>query len=211
MKNLILAGFVSRDFTWSIKEGEDSKLSRYRLRDNYLRFYLKLIAPNKSKIERDEFTERSLTTIPGWDSLIALQFENLVLQNRKSIQVLLGINPSDMTTNNPYFQRKTLQHEGCQIDYMIQTRQNFLYVCEIRFSRRPIGLEIIDEMKAKIDKIAIPKHFSRLPVLIHVGGVHEEVVESGYFAHTIDFGQLLQEPNLRGVPMSPPSPPQLQN
>jgi hypothetical protein len=191
LKNLILAGFVSRDFTWNIKDGKESKLSKYRLRDNYLRFYSKLIAPNKGKIERDEFTERSLTTLPGWDILLALQFENLVLQNRKLIQAILGLQASDIVCNNPYFQRKTAQQEGCQIDYMIQTRHHFLYVCEIKFSRKPIGLQILDEVKEKIDRIKMPKYFSRLPVLIHVCGVSEEVIDSGYFAHIIDFGSLL--------------------
>ncbi|MBS0654807.1 MAG: ATPase [Verrucomicrobia bacterium] len=193
LKNLILAGFVSRDFTWHVKDGKESKLSKYRLRDNYLRFYCKFIAPNKSKIERDEFLDRSLATLPGWDSLIALQFENLVLQNRKSIQALLGLQLSDIVCSNPYFQRKTEQQEGCQVDYMIQTRHNFLYVVEIKFSRKPIPLQVVDEMKQKIERIKMPKHFSRLPVLIHVCGVEEEVLETGYFAHVIDFGSLLTQ------------------
>lgn len=193
LKNLILAGFVARDFTWNIKDGKESKLSKYRLRDNYLRFYLKLISPNKSKIERDEFVERSLATIPGWEILMALQFENLVLQNRKVIQELLKLQPSDIVCNNPYFQKKTASQRGCQIDYMIQTRHQFLYVCEIKFSRKPIGLEIIDEMKEKIACLKMPKHFSRLPVLIHVSGVQEEVIEAGYFAHILDFSDLLKD------------------
>lgn len=191
LKNLVLAGFVARDFTWNIKDGKESKLSKYRLRDNYLRFYLKLIAPNKSKIERDEFIEKPLTTIPGWDALMALQFENLVLQNRKAIQRRLSILPADIVYNNPYFQKKTAHQQGCQIDYMIQTRFNFLYICEIKFSRKPISMEIVNEMKEKIKRLKLPKHFSYLPVLIHVAGVEEEVVESGYFAHIVDFGTLL--------------------
>lgn len=45
----IKAGFVKRDFTWNLASKQESKLSLYRLRDNYLRFYLKYIAPNRSK------------------------------------------------------------------------------------------------------------------------------------------------------------------
>jgi uncharacterized protein len=197
LKNLILAGFVARDFTWYVKDGKESKLSKYRLRDNYLRFYSKLIAPNKSKIERDEFLDRPLATLPGWDALLGLQFENLVLQNRKSIQSLLGLQASDIVCNNPYFQRKTANQESCQVDYMIQTRHNFLYVCEIKFSRKPITLQIIDEMKQKIRRIKMPKYFSRLPVLIHVCGVEEEVIETGYFAHILDFGSMLSESQVK--------------
>ena len=74
---------------------------------------------------------------------------------------------------------------------MIQTSHNFLYICEIKFSRKAIDLSIIDEVKEKIKRLKMPKYFSRLPVLIHVGGVQDEVVETGYFAHIIDFGSLL--------------------
>ena len=36
-------GFISRDFSWHIKSGKVSKISRYRLSDNYMRFYIKYI------------------------------------------------------------------------------------------------------------------------------------------------------------------------
>ena len=61
MEDLVTAGFVSRDFTWHLKTGLDSKLSHYRLKDNYLRFYLKYIEPNKKKIAaNDRVTLRNI-------------------------------------------------------------------------------------------------------------------------------------------------------
>lgn len=82
LDELILAGFVNRDYTWHLKDGKDAKLSKFRLRDNYLRFYLKYIQKYKTKIERNAFDFKSLYALPGWDAIIALQFENLVLNNR---------------------------------------------------------------------------------------------------------------------------------
>jgi len=41
-------------------------------------------------------------------------------------------------------------------------------------------------MKEKMKRLKIAKHMSKLPVLIHVGGVDEEVVESGFFAKIIE-------------------------
>jgi len=52
LDELVKAGFVQRDFAWHLKNGKQSKLSRYRLSDNYLRFYTKYIAPNKEKIAK---------------------------------------------------------------------------------------------------------------------------------------------------------------
>ena len=191
LEELILAGFVARDFTWNLKTGAYSNLSHYRLRDNYMRFYLNWIAPNQTRIENDEFDGRPLHTLPGWNTTMGFQFENLVLSNRKIIQQLLGLKPSEIVCNNPYFQRKTAKQQGCQIDYMIQTVHQFLYVCEVKFVRKPITMKIVEEVQEKIGRLTTPKHFSFLPVLIHAGEVDEEVVYSNYFAKIIDFGELL--------------------
>lgn len=45
----------------------------------------------------------------------------------------------------------------------------------------------IDEVQNKIDRLHRPKGFSCRPVLIHVNGVNESVVEQDYFSHIIDF------------------------
>ena len=95
--------------------------------------------------------------------------------------------------SNPYFQKKTKTHQGCQIDLLIQTKFNCLYVCEIKFSRSEVTAFVIDEVKQKISRLNIPKNFSYRPVLIHVNGVNGAVTDSGYFAKAIDFGQLLDE------------------
>lgn len=193
LKDLNTAGFISRDFTWQLKDGKISKLSRYRLIDNYVRFYLKYIEPNKPKIEKGTFKKTSTTTLPGWESMISLQFENLVLNNDARVIELLGVPPEEIIFSNPYFQTKTKTHPGCQIDLLIQTKYHCLYVCEIKFSKSEVTVSIIDEIKQKIDRLNIPKNFSYRPVLIHVNGVNEAVTESGYFAKIIDFGQFLYE------------------
>jgi uncharacterized protein len=193
LTDLGMAGFISRDFTWHLKNGKTSKLSRYRLKDNYVRFYLKYIQTNKTKIEKGVFKKTSVTTLPGWESIISLQFENLVLNNDFRIIELLGVPPEEIIFSNPFFQKKTKINPGCQIDLLIQTKFHNLYVCEIKFSRSEVAASVIDEVKQKIDRLNIPKNFSCRPVLIHVNGVNSAVVEDGYFAKIIDFGALLSD------------------
>ncbi len=193
LADLSTAGFVSRDFTWHLKDGKISKLSRYRLKDNYVRFYLKYIQTNKTKIEKGVFKKTSVTTLPGWESIISLQFENLVLNNDFRIIELLGIPPEEIIFSNPFFQKKTKTQPGCQIDLLIQTKFHNLYVCEIKFSRSEVSASVIEEVKQKIDRLNIPKNFSCRPVLIHVNGVNSAVAEDGYFAKIIDFGALLSD------------------
>lgn len=191
LEELIEAGFVSRDYTWLLNSGHVSKLSHYRLRDNYIRFYLKYIQPNKAKIEKNIYKNQSLATLPGWKSIMGLQFENLVLNNTDKIKALLGLEAEGIIFDNPFFQRRNQKQAGCQIDYMIQTQYNTVYICEIKFSQNPIDFNIIEEMQNKIKKIKLPRHMSYRCVLIHANGVAERVIDSNFFYKIIDFGLLL--------------------
>ncbi|MGD9108205.1 MAG: ATP-binding protein [Gammaproteobacteria bacterium] len=191
LTDLEKAGFISRDYTWHIATGKASKLSKYRISDNYIRYYLKYIEPNKEIIKKGAFATRALTSLPGWQSIMGLQFENLVLANRTLIQKTLHIRAEDILYDNPFFQTKTTKQQGCQIDYMIQTRFDTLYICEIKFSKNPISTKIIEEMKEKINRLRLPKRISCRSVLIHVNGVINDLLDTRYFADIIDFGQFL--------------------
>lgn len=192
LDDLVKAGFVQRDFVWHLKSGKESKLSRYRLSDNYLRFYLKYIAPNHAKINRGGFSDSMLANLPAWDSVMGLQFENLASHNRKILWKMIGIPVEEIVMDGPFFQNAIARQAGCQIDYMIQTRFNNLYVCEVKFSKNPIGPKIIKEMEEKTKRLKIPRRFSIRPVLIHVNGVEDSVLDEGYFDKVIDFCQLLE-------------------
>ncbi len=191
LEELQLAGFINRDYTWHINTGQDAKLSKFRLSDNYLRFFLKYIDKYKTKIERNAFAFKSLLALPGWLSIISLQFENLVLNNRTFIWNQLGIKPEDILSENPFFQRPTKRQVGCQIDYLIQTRHGSLYVCEIKFTKKKVSISVIDEVQEKINRLKRPKGNSCRPVLIHVNGIEEDIEESHYFSTIIDFSKVL--------------------
>ena len=68
------------------------RLSKYRLSDNYLRFYLKFIEPNLERIERGDYEAVYLAGMPGYLTVLGHQFENLVIKNRKTIFKILGLN-----------------------------------------------------------------------------------------------------------------------
>lgn len=189
LDDLVLSGYVAKDYTWSIKTGRESTLFQYRLCDHYLRFYLKYIEPNRNQIERNRFTETSLSSLPGWDSMMGFQFENLVLHNRNLILNELKIDYADIKYDNPFFQRKTVKQKGCQVDYLIHTRYNTLYFCEMKFSKNPVGPSVVDEIHEKISRLKVPKGFSCVPVLIHINGCSSHL--DGI--RTIDFGDLLSQ------------------
>ena len=187
LTELMESGFLARDYTWSFATGKRLNSSRYRIKDNYLRFYLKYILPHKEQIESTQ-----LKRLPqGWLSILGLQFENLVVNNGLIVCKLLGISPEDLLIANTYFQTAGTRKRGCQIDYLIQTRFRCLYACEVKFRQDAIGTEVIEEVEEKLHRLQLPRGFSCRPVLIHVNGVTEDVVDSGYFARIIDFSELL--------------------
>ncbi|HLB42459.1 MAG: ATPase [Gammaproteobacteria bacterium RIFCSPHIGHO2_12_FULL_37_34] len=194
LNDLVMSGFISRDHTWNPKTGITAPLLfKYRLRDNYLRFYLKYIENKLPEIDRNVYQLKSLSSLPGFATIIGLQFENLVLNNRDFIHRCLKLSANDIVVENPYFQHTKSRQPGCQIDYMIQTRTNVVYVCEIKFSRHEIKKDIIKEVKAKIDRLSIPRGMSFCPVLIHVNGVGDSVIDEAYFTEIIDFGDVLKD------------------
>ncbi len=197
LEDLLISGFIARDYVWSLKSGKDTKrLSKFRLSDNYVRFYLKYILPRLSQIKKDQLSTLSFSSLPNWDGVMGLQFENLVLSNRKEVHQWLMLKPEEIVSDNPYFQRQTTQQKGCQIDYLIQTRYNTLFVCEIKFSKNEVDISIVNEMKEKLSRLIVPQGFACLPVLIHINGVSEELRSSGYFFKIIDFSQLLENENM---------------
>ncbi len=190
LDELVIAGFISKNSTWHIKDGKTSSLSMYRLSDNYLRFYLKYIEPNIEKIIAGGFSNKSISSLPGFASIMSLQVENLVLSNREKIKKILQILPEDIICDNPFFQRKTNRQEGCQIDYLIQTRHDNLYLCEIKYTRNLIRKDIINEVNEKIKRLKAPKNFSIRPILIYSGQLHDEVIDADYFSQVIDLEEL---------------------
>lgn len=189
LDDLMLAGFIQEDCTWNLSTKCESNLKKFRLKDNYLRFYLRYIEPNKDRISKGIFESESFMYLPGWESVMGLQFENLVLNNLKKLLEILRINPSEVSNVGPFFQRKTQRMKGCQIDLLIQTRHNTLYVCEIKFSSSEVKSSVIEEMEKKIESLSVPKGVSVRPVLIHVNGVSQLIRESEVFNDIVDFSQ----------------------
>ncbi len=188
LDDLVKGGFLARDYTWHIKSGRRTSLSRYRLADNYFRFYLNYIEPYKERIEQTRFEEVPV----GWTSIMGLQFENLVVNHADQLIKVLRIPPKEIVFANPYWQRAKHKHRGCQIDYLIQGRYGTLYLCEIKFRKSAIDTSVIDEVENKINSLDLPKGFSVRPVLIHVNGVSDILIEKDYFAHIIDFGSFIK-------------------
>jgi len=193
MDHLIVAGFVSKQSLWSFKTAKPLKQSLYRISDPYMRFYQKVIEPNLGAIDDGGFDRVSLSTMPGFETHMGLQIEALLLQNRPLLLEKLGISAVDIVRSGPYRQPKTTTQDGCQIDYLVQTKTNTLFICEFKFKRREISADIISEMQDKISRLKAPKGFAKVPVLVHLSGVASSIASHSYFYRIVDMVDFLED------------------
>ena len=193
MEHLITAGFVKKQNLWSFKTIKPLKQSLYRICEPYIRFYLKLIETQHSKIDLGGFKDISLSKLPEFAAHIGLQVEYLLLQNRSLLLKSMGILPSDIVSDGSYRQFKTAIQKGCQIDYLVQTVTKNLFICEFKFKLREIDIDIIEEMQEKMHALKVPKGSAVVPVLFHLGGVAAAVETAGYFYRIIDITDFLQD------------------
>lgn len=184
VENLEKGGFLMRFHTWDPRTGRPSNRYKIRIIDNYVRFYHKAIQPASEQVRSG-----MARLPPNLHGLLGLQFENLVLKNRRLLLQALGVDVGELVREGPYFQENTFKHAGCQIDYLVQTRYS-LYVVEIRFSHNPITGEVVRDVQRKIDALVTPRNLSIRPALVHVNGVADSVMDADYFDRIVDFADL---------------------
>ena len=179
LKDLRMAGYVAGDGGLNPCTGEPLREERFRISDNYTRFYLHYIEPRRKMVENDLFEFASLEQLNGLGTMFGLQFENMVLGNLQMLFPMLGLEESLVLSAAPYFQRQTADREKCQIDLMIQT-QRMLMVVEIK-RRREIGHEVIDEVDEKIKKLKFASSLSLRAALVYEGKLSPSVAADRFF------------------------------
>ena len=190
LSDLVISGFLRKEIMWDFKKLKDKeKTIKYRLSDNYLRFYLKYILPNSTKIEKDLFKDTGVEKLAAFDIFVGLQFENLILNNHLEVLKEINLAPSLVLNVGSYFQTETLRQKSCQIDLLIQTK-NTLYICELK-ARRDIDVSVISEVKNKVKILKHPSSLSIRTVLVYAGSLDQKIIEENYFDEIIELGQLL--------------------
>ncbi len=191
LDHLRLAGFIARDYNVN-RVGKLAKLSAFRLSDNYSRFYLKYLLPNRDNIEKNIFSLGKLENLPQWSTILGLQFQNLMNNNLKLILNCLEIDLSQVIFAGPYFQNaKKGRCPGIEIDLLIQTRQGTHYIVECKF-RKSIQAEVLDEVALKMRYYLRSKNIAVRPVLVYEGELSSKVQDADFFAAIIPAEKFLE-------------------
>ena len=189
LDELEIAGFVSEDAGLNPATGKAAKCVRYRISDNYTRFYLRYIRPNGKVIDRGAFRFVGVEALPGWDAIVGLQFENLVTNNISAILPRLGLERVMLKSVAPWRQTRTARRKGCQIDLLLQSERS---VCIVEIKRRrEIGREISDEVAEKVKALDLPRDISVRTALVFDGRLSPRVEAEGFFDFIIPVSDLL--------------------
>ena len=192
LSELAEAGFIAPDEGLNPETGKDVQQLRFRIKDNYARFYLKYIEPRLKIIARDGFRFASLEQLPEWDVIKGIAFENLVINNFRELLPRLGLERSLVVSAAPF--RKTSRSgrdgvRGVQVDLLLQTRRS-IYLVEIK-RRLALGHEVVDEMDEKVSRIKRPRGVSLKTALVYDGHLAKTVEADGYFDAVIDIRDIV--------------------
>lgn len=187
LKELELGGYIRCDSGLSPETKEPLRQERYRLSDNYTRFYLRYIAPRSKAIEQGLFVLNSLEQLPDWQGLLGLQFENLVINHITELFPWLGLENSLVLSAAPYVKRAR-KGSGLQIDLLIQTQRTVIIV-EIK-RRNRIGREIINEINEKVARLKVSPSLSVRTALVYEGEIDPSIAAECAIDYIVPFAVL---------------------
>lgn len=190
LRSLAEGGFIASDAAVNPETGRSARIDRYRLRDNYTRFYLRCVEPRKNEIATGGYRFATVEQIAGWDSILGLAFENLVVNNWVELLPHIGAQNAIVESAAPYRRSSGNPGGGVQIDLLIQTPRT-AYVVEIKRKNR-IGREVEADVEEKIGRLKLRKGMSVRPVLVYDGTIDPQVAGGGFFVAMVDAAALLK-------------------
>ena len=185
------AGFVSKDDNINPATGRKAKEARYRVCDNYARFYLKYIEPHEGEILGGRYGFGTLAELRGWETDKGFQFENLVVNHAMALIPHLHLEGVTIRSAAPFVLKgRRGERKGLQIDLLIQTSR-VAYIVEVK-RRIRIGREIEREIAEKVEAFPKRRGVSIRTALVYEGELDDSVARSGAFDILLPFSRLLE-------------------
>ena len=189
LKELETAGFVGRDGGINPETGKAAKIEHYRICDNYTRFYLHHVEPRIEAIRAGSFEFVSLAQLPGWQTMLGLQFENLVVGHYLELLPHLHERGILILSAAPYSKRAK-NGGGLQVDLLLQMKEA-VFVVEVK-RKDMIGEEVVREVADKVSKLTVKGRKTIRKALVYEGRLDPQIVEDGYFDAIVSVGDLLR-------------------
>ncbi|HNW83545.1 MAG TPA: ATP-binding protein [bacterium] len=171
------------------EQGWNTKFRKYRLSDEFLRFYFKYMEPNMTAIQNQKNTTSLFEKISA-DSLdiwLGFAFERFCLKHSWYLAEKMGF-ANETIYASPYFQRND---SGFQIDLLYKRVDNVIVVCEIKYNNDLVSASVIKEVSRKIELLKPPKGYSVEKALISLHGPDKSLKESEYFDHYLTIEMII--------------------
>lgn len=117
--------------------GKKKKDTRYRLSDEYSRFYLRWIESWRG----DAGGWLKMRGRPAWRAWSGLAFEELCMKHLGQIKAALGIAGVSTESSSWTFRPKQASETGTQIDLLIDRADGCINLCEMKFSEGPFVID----------------------------------------------------------------------
>jgi len=102
---------------------------------------------------------------------------------------LLQISENEIINFGPYYQPKNSKQDGCQIDFLVQTKSLF-YIVEIKSSKK-ILIEMVRQVESKVKALKIPPRSGVKKILIHASQEPFSDEVEAYFDRIISINDFL--------------------
>lgn len=186
LDNLILADFAQDQVPFGKKI--NSKLKKYKLRDEYLSFYFKFVEPHLGLIQKNDGNKDLFSRLvkPTWKPWVGLAFENFCLKNALFLAEKMGF--EDYVEDFGSYSGLSTQ-----IDLIFKRTDKVIVLCEVKFHEQALTTSLIPEMEKKIKNFEVPKGYTLEKALISLHGADKSLLNSEYFHHVLSIEDIFSE------------------
>lgn len=180
LNNLERSAFITHYVPYN--KAMNSKLIKYKLTDEYLRFYFKYIIPHLKLIQTN--SKHNLFTQlvkPHWQPWLGFAFENFCLKNAMYLAEKMGF-AHHVLQWGPLFHQGDTQF---QVDLIYERQDNVITVCELKYYNKPISVSVVHEVERKCALIQLPRGYTMEKALITRFGIDDALKTLNYFHHVL--------------------------
>lgn len=192
LNDLDLCGFIEKYTPYNADE--KSKLARYCIADNYLRFYFKFIRPIIDDINHGDYNNSPTDALnrESYQKWLGYAFERFCRRNHKIIAKILGFSAVRYDSGVYYNRNTNKNNRGYQIDLIYNRADHVFTICEIRYTQSAVGADVIDDFEKKLSLLNNPKSKTIEKVLISLSGITESLKNRNYFDRTITLADIFK-------------------
>ncbi len=177
LENLEASGFIT-----AYPEYSKRNKTLYRLADEFSRFYLKYMEPNKKQSADFWLTTSSKQTFVTW---AGISFETICLKHVEQIKKALNVFGVG-SRNSSWSIKGTKAARGAQIDLVIDRNDNWINLCEMKFFNNKFNYtkSVDDNIKNKEKQFRSATKTNKATAIVFIS-THGVKNENVYFTNTV--------------------------